>query len=586
MQLRKGIEDYEQRGPAANGTAIPNGMSGVNGITNEFNGIHPKAHASSSITEPEKLDVLIVGAGFAGIYLLYNLRRRNFNVKIVEMATDLGGVWYWNRYPGARADTHYPLYALSLSEVYRDWVWKSHYPDSEELREYFAHAGRVLGTKKDTYFSTKVTDAEWDEHHNLWTIQCDTGKVFEANYFIASIGFAAKPYIPDWEGLETFKGVIHHSSFWPKEGCDVNGKRVGVLGSGSTGIQIAQEWAHQIGEKGDLKMFQRTPNLCLPMNNVVLTPDQQAEDKLRYPEIFDNRWKTQGGFSYQPRKEKMLDATPEERDALFEELWKMGGFRFLMNNYSDMMKDFTANREAYNFWRRKTLQRIRDPRNRKLFAPEQPPHPFGGKRLALEVDFYEQFERPNVNVIDIKTHPIVRLEPTGLVTSDGTLHELDVIAVATGFDGITGGLNNINIRGRGGGLLRAKWNDGVLTYLGMLSAGFPNFFFTFGPQAPTAFSNGPTCIELQADWLVETLVYLRDNGCKSIDVRPEMEVEWKKTVVQFSETGVRHHTRSWWNGANIPGKVHEPLNWGGGIPLYLKIVNEIKETGYKDFEVR
>lgn len=273
--------------------------------------------------EPERVDVLIVGAGFAGIYLLHHLRKRKFKVKIVEVAKDLGGVWYWNRYPGARADTHYPLYALSLPEVYKDWIWKSHYPDSEELREYFAHAGKVLDVKRDTYFSTKVTDAEWSEQRKSWTVSCDTGRTFEAFYFIASIGFAAKRYVPNWDGLEKFRGIIHHSSFWPEEGVDVRGKRVGVLGSGSTGIQIAQEWAHEIGEDGDLKMFQRTPNLCLPMNNVVLTPEQQAKDKLRYPEVFNDRWKTQGGFSYQPRQEKMLDATTEEREALFEELWKM-----------------------------------------------------------------------------------------------------------------------------------------------------------------------------------------------------------------------------------------------------------------------
>lgn len=249
------------------------------------------------------------------------------------------------------------------------------------------------------------------------------------------------------------------------------------------------------------------------------------------------------------------------------------------------MKDFTANRHAYDFWRRKTIVRIPNPQNQALFAPEEPPHPFGGKRLALEVDFYEQFERPNVNVIDIKTHPIVRFERNGLVTSDGVLHELDIIAVATGFDGITGGLNNINIRGRSGSLLKDKWKNGVLTYLGMSSADYPNFFFTFGPQAPTAFSNGPTCIELQADWLIDTLDFMRTKGYRSIDVKPEFEAAWKKTVMKFSETGVRHHTSSWWNGANIPGKVQEPLNWGGGIPLYLKIVNEIKDKGYQEFEL-
>ncbi|KAL2834387.1 hypothetical protein BDW59DRAFT_156319 [Aspergillus cavernicola] len=534
----------------------------------------------------EKVDVLVVGAGFAGIYLLHQLRRRNFNVKIVEVASGLGGVWHWNRYPGARADTQYPLYAYSMPEIYKDWTWRSDYADSGELRRYFEHVESQLHVKKDTYFETKVTSAVFDESTDLWTVVCDTGRTLEASFFIPAIGFSAKRYIPDWEGLDTFKGVIHHSSFWPEEGVDVAGKRVGVLGSGSTGVQITQEWASEIGDDGDLKMFQRTPNLCCPMKQRYLTPEEQAVDKQGYEEIFHARLSTFGGFRYQVRPEKMLEATPEERQALFEELWEMGGFRFLMNNYADMNRDLEANRHAYNFWRSKVLPRIKDPKSAELLAPREPPHPFGAKRLALEVNFYEQFNRPNVHVVDIKSHPIVRIEPEGVVTADGTLHKLDAIAIATGFDGITGGLNDISIRGCGGKYLAEKWKTGVRTYLGLASAGFPNFFFTFGPQAPTAFSNGPTCVEIQGDWIVQTLEYLRSNKLTRIDAVPEAEDEWRHLVQKFSVTNLRHFTESWYNGANIPGKVREPLNFAGGIPYYIETIRGVRNDFYKGFNLQ
>lgn len=286
-----------------------NGRHGVNGFQSEV----------------EKVDVLVVGAGFAGIYLLHQLRKRNFNVKIVEVGSGLGGVWHWNRYPGARADTQYPLYAYSLPEIYEDWTWKTDYADHNELRRYFEHVEQKLHVLNDTYLNTKVISATFDEDSNRWTVACDTERTFETSFFIPAIGFSAKRYIPDWEGLDTFKGVIHHSSFWPKEGVDVAGKRVGVLGSGSTGVQITQEWASEIGNDGDLKMFQRTPNLCCPMKQQVLTKEQQTKDKEDYDAIFRARLLTHGGFRFQPRPEKMTEATPEERNILFEKLWDMVG---------------------------------------------------------------------------------------------------------------------------------------------------------------------------------------------------------------------------------------------------------------------
>ncbi|EXJ74895.1 uncharacterized protein A1O5_01591 [Cladophialophora psammophila CBS 110553] len=556
---------------------IPNDGNNVDRRTmngaNSVSGVHESISSSS---KDEHVDVLIVGAGFAGV----------FTVKAVEAGSDLGGVWHWNRYPGARVDSQYPVYCYSLPEVYEDWNWTTEFPDWEELQRYFQHVDKKLGIKKDTVFKTKVTSADFDTTTDAWTIKCDTGKIYYSRCLIASTGFAAKRYIPDYDGLDSFEGIMHHSSFWPTEPINVRGLRVGVLGSGSTGIQIAQEWAKEIGETGDLKLFQRTPNLCCPMRQKSLTPEQQTEDKTKYREWFNQRWNNYGGFLYQYRDSLTFDQTPEQRQALYEELWTMGGFRFLMNNYFDMTRDVKANREAYNFWRDKVRLRIKDLAKADLLAPIEPPHPFGAKRVALEQGFYDEFNKPNVNVFDIKTYPIIRFEPEGIRTSDGTLHKLDVIAIATGFDSITGGLKDISIKGLDEELLSSKWGKGTWTYLGMATARFLNFFFTYGPQAPTAFSNGPACIELQADWLVDLLVHMREMGYRRVDAQNDAEQEWRITVNDLSARGLRHTTDSWYNGSNIPGKPREPLNYAGGLPLYRKTLTDVKDHNYKGFEMQ
>lgn len=304
-----------------------NGVNGTHHVNGTNGGSRAKAERAnvSHSAVVEDLDVLIIGAGFAGVYLLYQLRRRGFTVKAVEVGSDLGGVWHWNRYPGARVDTQYPLYCYSLPEVWEDWNWTCEYPDWSELQAYFQHVDTKLGIKKDTVFNAKVTAADFDETANKWTVYCDTGKTYRAQYLIASTGFAAKRYIPDYDGIDTFKGIMHHSSFWPSDPFDVKGLRVGVLGSGSTGIQITQEWADEVGEKGSVEMFMRTPNFCCPINQKVLTPEEQSKHKLKYPEWFQQRNHTLGGFSYGPRETLTFDYTPEERLAFYEELWNMVG---------------------------------------------------------------------------------------------------------------------------------------------------------------------------------------------------------------------------------------------------------------------
>ena len=287
------------------------------------NGFPEETASPNGVDPAETLDAIVVGAGFAGVYALYKLRKAGFTAKIIEAGSGLGGIWHWNTYPGARVDSQYPIYAYSLPEVYEDWNWSSHYPDHVELRAYFEHVDRKLDISKDTVYKTKVVRATFNEDEDYWLLECSTGRTFKARHFIASLGFAAKRYFPDWEGYENFKGIMHHSSFWPREGVDVRGKKVGVVGTGATGVQITQETARDIGDGGSVKMFQRTPNLCCPMNQVFLTEEEQTKDKLRYPELFEQRWQNYNGFLYQFRPEMMFDYTPEERVELFDKLWRM-----------------------------------------------------------------------------------------------------------------------------------------------------------------------------------------------------------------------------------------------------------------------
>ncbi len=505
-------------------------------------------HTSTTNGGPDEieLDALVVGAGFAGCYLLHQLRKENFSVKVVEAGTGLGGIWHWNSYPGARVDSQYPIYAYSLPEVYKEWTWTEQYPGSAELRAYFQHADEQLDISKDVIFGTKVVAAKFDADQDKWHIECDTGLRVTARFFLCCIGFAAKRHFPDWPGLDTYRGTICHSSFWPAEGMDVRGKKVAVVGTGATGIQIAQETAREVAH---LTVLQRTPNLCCPMRQAKVTPEQALADLKDLPGTMERRLTIYSGFLYETQRGiNTFDHTPEEREAFYQRLWDMGGFRMLANNYGDMMRDPVANREAYNFWAKQTRARISDPVKRDILAPLEAPHPFAGKRISLEQDFYEQMDKPHVNLINMRQNPVSRVVPEGIITADGQLHEFDVIAIATGFDSFTGGLKDINPIGLDGVELRTKWATGTYTAYGMTVSGFPNFFFLYGPQAPTAYANGPSITEPQGDWCVDVMKRMRDAGKTRINATVEAEQEWKKEVNYLHSFTLRDKTDGWYMG--------------------------------------
>lgn len=527
------------------------------------------------------LDALIVGAGFGGVYVLYELRRRGFKTVIYEAGNDLGGTWRWNCYPGAGVDSEVPEYQYSIPETYKDWNWSTNYPTYKELRAYFDHVDKVLDIKKDCAFESVVVDARFETEEGRWYVKTEDGRTARAKYFIVAAGFAAKRYIPEWEGIDKFKGVIHHSSFWPDEDVDVRGKRCAVIGTGASGVQITQAWGPVAGE---LKVFQRTPNLAIPMRKRDLTVQEQEEAKRNYPELFSLREKCFGGFLYTFAERGTFEDNEEEREEFLEKLWQDGGFRFWLGNYKDYLVDPKANREVYNFWAKKVRARIEDPKKRDLLAPLEPPHPFGVKRPCLEYNYYEQFNRPNVHVVDIKDNPIVGFTETGIKLADGTVHEADVVCVATGFDITTGGMTAMGLRSIHGTTLQDEWKAAAYTYLGTTVSGYPNMFHLYGPHGPTLLSNGPTSVEVQGRWIVDAIRQMERQGIRYIDPTPEASRAWKTRINALSDATLFPTTRSTYMGGSVPGKAFEQVNYTGGLPAYAQEIRAVLPD-FKGFNV-
>ncbi len=524
-------------------------------------------------------DVLVVGAGFSGVHLLHRARQAGLSVALVEAGAAPGGIWYWNCYPGARVDSHVPMYEFADPDVWRDWYWDERFPDWRALRRYFDHVIDRWGLRESMRFDTRVVRARFEESDARWTVELSRGGVLRPRHVVFCTGFAAKPHVPELPGIETFAGDHHHTARWPQEGLDLEGRRIGVIGTGASGVQVIQEAA---GVAAHLTVFQRTPILALPMQQRSLDRDSQDEAKRRYPELFAARRRTNSGFDF-PEQGGTFDVDEQERRAIFEELWDNGGLSFWGGTFSDVLLDERANREAYRFWRDKVRARIDDLATAELLAPTDPPHPFGVKRPSLEQGYYEVFNRDDVTLVDLRTNPIEEVMPSGIRTASGR-HELDLIVFATGFDAVTGGLTSIDIRGTSGETLARHWQDGVRTHLGVACHGFPNLFFLYGPQSPSGFCNGPTCAEVQGEWLTDLLVALRDSGHGRIEAKADSETAWREQVEFIASLSLFPMADSWYMGANIPGKRREMLNWPGGLQLYLEQCRNEAESGYPGFD--
>ncbi|BCR87221.1 flavin-containing monooxygenase [Aspergillus chevalieri] len=534
--------------------------------------------------EPEAgsldLDVLVIGGGFSGCLLLHKIRDElKLNVKIIEAGPSVGGTWYWNRYPGARVDCPVPGYELFSPAVWKDWRWKEKYPGQAELKAYFEHIDDVLSISKDCLFNSMVASAQFSVDEKKWVIRVKDGRVIRAKYFIPAVGFAAKEYTPDWKGLGSFRGTICHSANWPKEGVDVEGKRVAIIGTGSTGVQIAQDWAKEAAETF---VFQRTPNICLPMRQKQLDPSQQ-ENKEERLALFEFLFTTNGGLPYRPVPRNTFDDSPEEREATYEKVYNEGGFSYLGASYQDIMRDVEANREAYRFWAKKTRARLNDHRLHDLLAPLEPPHPIGAKRASLEQDYYEQFNKPNVHLVNVRESPIAELRSNGIAT-EKEFFEVDIIAIATGFDSVTGGIEKVGLKDADGVDLIKRWRaDGIHTYLGMMVSRCPNMFLPYSAHSPSVFSSGPTTIEGQCDWICSVIQKMEAHGISAIDVKKDAEQGWTDEVAAIAQMTVIPYAKSWYMGANIPGKRVESLFYLGGIPRYRQKCQKALDNDLKDF---
>jgi cation diffusion facilitator CzcD-associated flavoprotein CzcO len=524
-------------------------------------------------------DVVILGAGFCGLYALWRLRGEGFRVRVVEAGAGNGGVWHWNAYPGARVDSHWPNYEFSLESVWRNWYWSERFPGRDELCRYFDHAVDVLDLGAYVELGRRVVTADFDPASATWTTVLDDGRSINSRYVILAIGFAAQPYVPELPGLADFTGECHHTARWPQRGVDLSGRRVGVFGTGATGVQVVQEVAKVAAE---LTVFQRTPAMALPMGQRQLTRAEQDRAKEGFPEFFARRRVGRGGFGdMTPCDVGALEVDEDERRAVFDKAWAAGGLHFWAGTFADILLDEDANRTAYDYWRDKTVPRITDPRVAELLAPQQPAHPFGTKRPPLEQGYYEAFNQPNVHLVDLRATPIEQILPTGVRTAAGD-HDVDVLVLATGFDANTGGVLRLDLRDTEGRSLRQRWATGVETHLGIAIPGVPNMLMLYGPQSPTAFWNGPTCAEVQGDWVTDLLVHLRARGDATIEATDDAAQTWTTELDLFGEATLLGKADSWYMAANIPGKRRQLLNHPSS-DQYRQRLNDCAAGGYSGF---
>ena len=537
----------------------------------------------NDVTSHEQLDVLIVGAGFSGLYQLYRLRQLGFKVKIYEAAPGLGGVWYWNCYPGARCDTYGPLYQFSIEALWRDWDFDELYPSWDKIRKYFEHADTKLGLSQDIRYNTRVSGARFDEASCRWLVDTDNGQRASAQFLVLCTGIGSKTHTPEIAGLGDFAGRCLHTARWPQEGVDLTGQRIGVLGTGATGVQVVQESGPLAAH---LTVFQRTPNMALPMRQRQLDDAAKRALKVNMEAKYAKRARTRAGYDFDYLDyagESAAPYTDEQILQMYEGFWAEGGFIPWLGNFPEIYTDERLNLVAYEFWRDKVRQRIDDPAIAEKLAPTVPPHPYGVKRISLEQRYYEVFNQPNVTLVDLKETPIVRVTRNGVMTADGRVHELDILVLATGFDMVTGGLTAMDIVGPSGVSLREQWQQGVSAYMGSMTHGFPNMMFVYGPQAPSGLSNGPSCSELQGDEIVALLEHMRSHGRKRIESSAAADQAWRQRIDEFAASTLFGRAQSWYMASNIPGKTAQMINYPIGMPDYLEQWRMVKAEDYKGF---
>ena len=531
----------------------------------------------SGVDDSGSLDVVIVGAGFAGLHMLHRLRGLGFSTRIYEAGSGVGGTWFWNRYPGARCDVESLEYSYSFSEeLQNDWKWTERYASQPEILKYLNHVADRFDLRRDIRFETRVTAASFDEAANRWIIRTDRGEQVSANFCIMATGCLSAAKIPEIMGIETFRGKHYHTGHWPHEGVDFTGQTVGVIGTGSSAIQTIPEIARQAKL---LFVFQRTPNFSVPAHNAPLSPEVIEDWNANLASYRHMERTSAFGFMHAPSTKGAFEVSPEERQREYETRWQLGGFH-LVGAFTDLLINGEANDTAAAFVRSKIRGIVHDPEVAETLMPTS--YPIGTKRLCVDTGYFATFNRDNVTLVDLQSTPIEAVTPAGVRTS-GAEYALDSIVFATGFDAMTGTLSKIDIRGRNGVALKQKWSEGPRTYLGIMIAGFPNLFTITGPGSPSVLSNMVVSIEQHVDWIAACLAYLREHRLAVMEATLDAENAWVTHVNEVGHQTLFPLANSWYMGANIPGKPRVFMPYIGGVGPYRAKCDEVAAKGYEGF---
>jgi cation diffusion facilitator CzcD-associated flavoprotein CzcO len=526
-------------------------------------------------------EVIVIGAGVAGIYQIKRLTDLGIEAVVLEAGSDLGGTWHWNRYPGARFDSESYTYGYSFSrELLDEWHWKERFSGQPENLRYLNHVADRFGLRRYMQFNCRVEAAHYDEAQNLWRLRTGDGRALTCRFLILTLGLLSIPTLPRLEGMESFKGQSFHTFDWPHEPVEMAGKRVAVVGTGATGIQVIGEIADKVG---DLTVFQRRPNWSAPLNNGPISDAEMADIRRRYDEIFATCARTPGGFEHEPDRRGFHEVTREERLALWDRLYDEPGFGIWLRNFKEIFTDEKANSEFSEYIADRIRRRVKDPKVAEKLIPRD--HGFGVQRVPLETRYFEAYNRPNVHLVDISETPIVRVTESGLRTSERD-YEFDIIVYATGFDAITGAFDRIDIQGVGGEKLADKWHTTISTFLGMMIHGFPNMLMPAGPQSGSASTNYPRGIETGVNWCTDLLEYMSANGYTRCDATAAAEKRWTDHVTNMYAMMLMRKAKSWFTGynSNVPG--HEQgtvryLVYNGGAPKYVNTINAVAAKGYE-----
>ncbi len=537
------------------------------------------ANPSTSTRPSADLDVIVVGGGLGGLYTLYRMRELGLTARAFEAGSGLGGTWFWNRYPGCRCDVESLEYSYSFSpELEQEWHWPDRYGTQPQILEYIEHVADRLDLRKDVTLDTRVLTAKFNSATNLWTITTDKGDTVGAPYIVMATGNLSTPQVPDFPGLSSFQGKCYHTGLWPHEGVDFTGKRVGIIGTGSSGVQSIPYLAEQAKH---LHVFQRTANFILPARNAPMDPERERSHKATYRERRKAAYDTPFGIAgYPPPSKGALEATPEEREAAYTAKWGDGGSISFLYSFTDLLLDQQANDTAADFVRARIREVVKDSHTAELLCPTD--HPIGTKRLILDTNYYETFNRDNVTLVDARSTPIECITPTGVRTSEAS-YEFDAIVFATGFDAMTGALREIDIRADTGADIMSKWADGPHTYLGIMMAGFPNLFMVTGPQSPGVKSQMILSIEQHVNFIAGCLDHMQSEGYARIEADQGAEDRWVKHNDAVAHATLYPKANSWYMGSNIPGKPRIFMPYVGGVRTYNQRCNDIVAKGYEGF---